>query len=57
MKLNKEDNKMKYTVNKDGTVNQIQDPNQKHKTLEDLIRDNEVFKIEQWRKALLNNTL
>jgi hypothetical protein len=61
MKLNNEENKMKYNVNKDGTVNQIQDPNQKHKTLEDLIKENAIFnkkaKVVKWENALRKNKL
>ena len=49
---------MRYNINKDGTVKQVQDPNQKHKTLDDLIRENEKFKREVLKKkALLKNKL
>lgn len=47
---------MQYQVNKDGTVKEIRDPNQKPKTLNDLIRENEKFKRKALeKKALLKN--
>jgi len=52
---------MKYNINKDGIVTQQQDPNQKHKTLEDLIKENRIFnkkaKVMKWENALRKNTL
>lgn len=47
---------MRYVINKEGTVKQIQDPNSKHKDLDDLIRENEKFKREALaKKALLKS--
>tara|TARA_R110000744_G_scaffold315860_1_gene422631 strand:+ start:286 stop:435 length:150 start_codon:yes stop_codon:yes gene_type:complete len=44
---------MQYVINKDGTVKQTQNPNQKHKNLDDLIKENEIFK----RKVLKEKAL
>tara|TARA_B110000977_G_scaffold37167_1_gene49935 strand:- start:318 stop:455 length:138 start_codon:yes stop_codon:yes gene_type:complete len=40
-------------MNKDGTVKLTQDPNQKHKSLDDLIKENEIFKRKVLKKKAL----